>query len=57
MELFNYIISDPICTKCSAGSFSYEGSNCTLCPYGYFSNTTGTANCTACPPGYYSDIM
>ena len=44
------------CSRVSGGYDRYDWSGahgCTVCPVGYFQDTTGNTACKACPKGYY----
>lgn len=44
----------PAPSLCPKGSYSILGaSNCTLCPVGTYSSTTGSSSCQQCPGGHY----
>ena len=43
-----------LCKECGAGKFSPKGSNnCSSCPQGQVSKTSGSSTCEPCPPGTY----
>jgi len=44
-----------ICTVCPKGKFSTEGTQCTDCPPGTISGSTGQATCTQCGAGEYAE--
>jgi hypothetical protein len=44
-----------ICLKCGVGFYSAKQSNCTACPYDYYSPKQGSSKCTACSAGKLTD--
>jgi hypothetical protein len=48
------ISSSIACKQCPAGSYSSSGAlECTFCPVGFYSESTGSILCKSCPSGSY----
>lgn len=48
------VVSQPVCTNCSAGTYSINNSPnsiCTNCPVGYYQTGIGMSYCNLCPTG------
>ncbi len=49
---FQGVPSSVNCSKCAAGTYSFNGSfECEPCPRGYYSDIDGAYECTMCPSG------
>ena len=58
VKKLNFSITGSLqCMECFEGKYSNgNGTICTPCPLGKYSNKYGSSECDSCPPGIYSNV-